>query len=278
MKLFLACLVGFLWLFPVPGFTTPSSTSTPDGMALISEGVFVMGSHKSLLELDPGDLFNTDRHALGPENPAHQVRLDSFFIDKHEVTNADFMKYTKSTQARKPRFLDDPDFNNPRQPVVGISWKEAQAYCKWKGGRLPTEAEWEKASRGKRSVIYPWGNEPPDSTKLNYDEKNRKTTPVGSYEAGKSDYGVYDLSGNAAEWVYDWHLAEFYLFSSKANPLGPEKGQYKVIRGGNWRNNASDVDLTYRNATVPSVRSSTVGFRCAQSTGATPPGAYPTLE
>jgi len=278
MKLFLACLVGFLWLFPVPGFTTPSSTSTPDGMALISEGVFVMGSHKSLLELDPGDLFNTDRHALGPENPAHQVRLDSFFIDKHEVTNADFMKYTKSTQARKPRFWDDPDFNNPRQPVVGISWKEAQAYCKWRDGRLPTEAEWEKASRGKRSVIYPWGNEPPDSTKLNYDEKNRKTTPVGSYEAGKSDYGVYDLSGNAAEWVYDWHLAEFYLFSSKANPLGPEKGQYKVIRGGNWRNSARDVDLTYRNATVPSVRNKTVGFRCAQSAGATPPGAYPTPE
>ena len=278
MKLFLACLVGFLWLSPVPGFTTLSATSTPDGMALISEGVFVMGSHKSLLELDPGDLFNTDRHALGPENPAHQVRLDSFFIDMYEVTNADFMKYTKSTQTRKPRFWDDPDFNNPRQPVVGISWKEAQAYCKWRDGRLPTEAEWEKASRGKRSVIYPWGNEPPDSTKLNYDEENRKTTSVGSYEAGKSDYGVYDLSGNVSEWVYDWHLAEFYLFSSKANPLGPEKGQYKVIRGGNWRNNASDVNLTYRNATVPSVRNRTVGFRCAQSAGATPPGAYPTPE
>ncbi|MZG30373.1 MAG: formylglycine-generating enzyme family protein, partial [Nitrospinae bacterium] len=142
---------------------------------------------------------------------------------------------------------------------------EAVAYCKWSGKRLPTEAEWEKAGRGKRPIKYPWGDSPPDSEKLNYNEEKMHTTPVGSYENGKSDYGVYDLSGNAAEWVHDWHFPEYYLFSPKENPPGPEKGQYKVIRGGNWRNTAEYVDLTYRNATTPRIRNTGVGFRCAKS-------------
>ena len=86
---------------------------------------------------------------------------------------------------------------------------------------------------------------------------------MGYFEAGKSDYGVYDLSGNLSEWVQDWHYPEYYLFSPKENPQGPGKGQYKVIRGGNWKNNAEDVRLTYRNATVPKARSNTLGFRCA---------------
>ncbi|KMP11080.1 hypothetical protein UZ36_05575 [Candidatus Nitromaritima sp. SCGC AAA799-C22] len=266
-------LAGFLWLFPVAAL---ADTPAPEGMVLIPGGVYIMGSQKSLLELNPVDLFNTDRHALGPENPAHRVEVDSFHIDIYEVTHGKYMEYVKATNAKKPRYWDDPDFNGPNQPVVGVSWKEAQAYCRWRGGRLPTEAEWEKASRGKRPIIYPWGNEPPDSKKLNFNEDIKKTTPVGSYEEGKSDYGVYDLSGNVAEWVHDWHLAEFYLFSSKANPLGPDKGQYKIIRGGNWRNISQDVDMIYRNATVPSVRNKTVGFRCVQSAGPTPPREYPT--
>ena len=149
--------------------------------------------------------------------------------------------------------------------MVGVSWKEAVAYCKWSGKRLPTEAEWEKAGRGKRPINYPWGDSLPDSEKLNYNEEKMKTTPVGSYEKGKSDYGVYDLSGNVSEWVHDWHYPEYYLFSPKENPQGPEKGQYKIIRGGNWRNKGNDVDLTYRNATTPNMRNDTVGFRCAKN-------------
>jgi len=271
MRSFVTLLIGLFWFLSVLGYTR----ALPEGMVLIPGGVYIMGSHKSLIELDPVDLFNTDRHALGPENPAHNVEIDPYFIDIFEVTHGAYMGFVKATNAKKPRFWDDPNFNKNNQPVVGISWKEAQSYCKWKGGRLPTEAEWEKASRGKRSVSYPWGNEMPDSTKLNFNEELQKTAPIGSYESGKSDYGIHDLSGNVAEWTYDWHLAEFYVFSSKKNPVGPEKGHYKVIRGGNWRNNLESINMTYRNATVPSIRSNSLGFRCAQSTGLTPPDKYP---
>ncbi len=236
-------------------------------MVLIPAGPFIMGSRQSLVELNPVDLLNTDRHALGPEDPAHETILDDYYIDRFEVTNGDYMKFVEASGAAKPRTHDNPDFNDPRQPVAGVNWKEANAYCEWRGKRLPSEAEWEKAGRGKRPVKYPWGNEAPESSRLNYNEELNKTTPVGSYEAGKSDYGVHDLSGNVAEWTNDWHLPEYYLFSPKENPPGPEKGQYKVLRGGNWRNNADDVRLTYRNATIPSLRNLGVGFRCAKNAG-----------
>ena len=233
------------------------------GMVLIPEGAFEMGSRLSLSELDPISIFQADRHMLGPEDPAHEVILDAFYVDLYEVTNAKFKKYIEATHSKNPpRYWDDNDFNHSLQPVVGITWKEARAYCQWKNKRLPTEAEWEKAARGKRPVRFPWGNEPPDKTRANFDNHVRKTAPVGSYPKGKSDYGVFDMSGNVSEWVKDWHYPEYYLFSPKENPPGPEKGHYKIIRGGNWKNKLEDIRLTYRNATVPKARSKTVGFRC----------------
>lgn len=259
MKQILSILLS-LCMVP-PCFAAPSS----EEMVLIPAGKFQMGSQKSLLELKPHDLFNTDRHTLGPENPAHEVYLDAFYIDIYEVTHKKYRKYVDATGAKNPRSWENPEFNGDQQPVVGVSWKEAVAYCEWSEKRLPTEAEWEKAGRGKRSVKYPWGDSPPDSEKLNYNEEKMKTTPVGSYEKGQSDYGIYDLSGNASEWVHDWHYPEYYLFSPKENPQGPENGQYKIIRGGNWRNNADDVDLIYRNATTPILKSNGVGFRCAKN-------------
>jgi formylglycine-generating enzyme required for sulfatase activity len=246
---------------------TPQKETVPppySAMVLIPQGSFEMGSRKSLRELDPVAIFQADRHMLGPEDPAHEVILDPYYIDLHEVTNADYKKYMEGTGSKSaPRYWDDSNFNQPNQPVVGVAWKEAQAFCHWNNKRLPTEAEWEKAARGKRPIKYPWGDEEPDKTRLNFNRHIDKTTPVGTYPTGKSDFGVFDLSGNVAEWVGDWHFPEYYLFSPKENPPGPEKGHYKIIRGGNWKNNAEDVRLTYRNATVPNARSKTVGFRCA---------------
>jgi len=199
------------------------------------------------------------------EYPGKLVSLDNYWIDIYEVTNVKYKKYVDETKAKKPLGWESPKFKGDQQPVVGISWKEAMAYCKWSGKRLPTEAEWEKASRGKRPVKYPWGDSLPNSEKLNFNEEKKRTVSVGYYEKGKSDYGIYDLSGNVSEWVQDWHFPEYYLFSPKENPKGPEKGQYKIIRGGNWRNTAEYVDLTYRNATTPRMRNTGIGFRCAKS-------------
>lgn len=254
------CLVIFLIL------PTAAYSGAPDKMVLIPGGDYEMGSKKSLMEvqMDPLDILNPDRHRLGPEDPAHTVFIDPFYIDIYEVTNADYKKYLDAANYEKPDFWDNPDFNDPKQPVVGVSWKDAVNYCAWMKKRLPTEAEWEKASRGTRPIEFPWGNEPPDGKKLNFNEENKKTLPVGSFEAGKSDYGVYDLAGNAAEWVNDYHWALYYLFSGKTNPKGAKSGPYKVVRGGHWRSVASDVRMTYRNASAPTVKRETIGFRCAK--------------
>ena len=112
--------------------TLPAYGTRPEliGMVLIQKGPFQMGSKKSMLELKPHDLFNTDRHTLGPENPAHEVNLDSFYIDIYEVTNAAYAKFIKETGSNTPKGWNNPDFNNPQQPVVGINWKEAVRFCK----------------------------------------------------------------------------------------------------------------------------------------------------
>lgn len=232
-------------------------------MALIPAGEYMMGDLKSKAELNPWDALAIDRHMLGPEDPAHEIYVDAFYIDIYEATNADYEEYVKATGATKPEFWDDKNFNDPRQPVVGVSWKEASSFCAWKNKRLPTEAEWEKAGRGKRAVKYPWGDDPPAGGKLNYNEETGKPLPVGSFEAGKSDYGLYDMSGNVSEWVFDWHSPIFYLFSPQKNPKGANTGQYKVTRGGNWRNPKNDVTLTYRGASAPYIRTQAIGFRCA---------------
>ena len=240
--------------------------SSHDGMVLIPQGAFEMGSQRSLRELNPVSIFQADRHMLGPEDPAHEVILDTYYIDLYEVSNADYKKYIEATGSKTmPRYWDDSNFNNRINRWWGSPGKRhglsasgtINACLRKRNGKRP------RAANVRPNI--PWGNEAPDKTRLNFNSQVGKTTPVGSYPTGKSDYGVFNLSGNVAEWVRDWHFPEYYLFSPKENPPGPEKGHYKIIRGGNWKNNAEDVRLTYRNATVPKARSKTIGFRCAAS-------------
>ena len=223
-------------------------------MRLVPSGEFMMGS-------DNGDL---------DEKPVHPVYLNAFYIDKYEVTNA-LYKYcvdageckppTATSSNSRPGYYDNPEFDN--YPVINVEWNMAATYCKWRGLRLPTEAEWEKAACGTDGCTYPWG-ESIDKTYANYDQNLGDTTAVGSYENGNSIYGVYDMAGNVWEWTADWYQDNYYstLGVKTVNPQGPQNGEVHVLRGGSWYSGANDVRSANR-WSDPSYTGNHVGFRCA---------------
>lgn len=168
-----------------------------DGMEMVyfPAGTFTMG-------LDGGRF---------DEEPQHEVYLDAFWIDRTKVTNATyktFMQAGKCTTPAHEKYYPYEEYSN--YPVVYVSWEQANKYCTWAGRRLPTEAEWEKAARGTDGRLYPWGDEAPNSTLLNFARKNGDIMPVGSFLEGVSPYGALDMAGNAWEWVADWYAAHYY--------------------------------------------------------------------
>jgi sulfatase modifying factor 1 len=198
------------------------------------------------------------------EQPVHTVSLDAFWIYKTEVTNRMYRACVESGGCVLPAFTDF--FNDGpflEHPVVYVSWYAASDYCSWAGGRLPTEAEWEKAARGDDDRMFPWGDDAADCPHANLDGCSPEMTmPVGSLAAGASPYGVLDLSGNAAEWVADWYDQKYYLLSPAENPQGPGNGELKVIRGGSWKNPGVGLRVTNRGANYPEIFSTGIGFRC----------------
>jgi formylglycine-generating enzyme required for sulfatase activity len=221
-----------------------------DGAEMVSvpAGEFWMGS-------DDGD---------ADEKPRRRVYLDAFRIDKYEVTNALYRRFIDATGRATPQYWNDSKWNEAQQPVVGVSWNDAQAYCSWAGKRLPTEAEWEKAARGTDGRKYPWG-EQWDASRANSDEsKIGKTVAVGSYSSGVSPYGAHDLAGNVWEWVADWFDANYYSRAPGRNPKGPGSGERRVLRGGSWFNLPGGLRASGRSLNDPSNRDYRIGFRCAQ--------------
>ncbi|MDH4080878.1 MAG: SUMF1/EgtB/PvdO family nonheme iron enzyme [Nitrospira sp.] len=197
-------------------------------MVLIPAGEFMMGSR------------DNDESAQNDERPAHPVYLDAFSIDQYEVTTSRYAKFFQATNRAAPHYWSEQVLKrHGNKPVVGVDWNDATAYCAWTGKRLPTEAEWEKAARGTDQRVYPWGNASPSEQRANFshccDFKDYGAlTDVGSYEAGKSPYGAYDMAGNVWEWVADWYDESYYGKSPDRNPKGPSAGQYRVLRGGSW--------------------------------------------
>jgi formylglycine-generating enzyme required for sulfatase activity len=159
-------------------------------------------------------------------------------------------------------------------PVINISWYQAYDYCQWRGGHLPTEAQWEKAAgwdeaNGKHR-LFPWDSEVKDSSYLNFGSEIGDPVAVSTYKKGMSAYGLYEMAGNVAEWVNDWYQDNFYELSPRENPVGPAEGQFKVTRGGSYDDPGAQLTTTFRNAVGPATTADTIGFRCAWTTTGDP--------
>ncbi len=225
-----------------------AKNKVPEGMVFIPAGEFTMSSNDSA------------------DGPAHIVFLDAYYIDRYEVTNAEYGDFMKATGHKAPKHSSDSKYNQADHPVVGVSWHDAVAYAKWKGKRLPTEAEWEKAARGTDRRKYAWGDEW-DAGKCNAEGTNdgyEHTAPVGCYSDGESPYGCYDMAGNVWEWCADWYGREYFETGNRRNPKGPAKGRSRALRGGSWRSDGKGVLCVSVKGMAPSFRHDSFGFRCAK--------------
>jgi formylglycine-generating enzyme required for sulfatase activity len=226
----------------------PRSIKADDGaeMVLVPAGEFTMGSDE-----------------YDDEKPIHRVYLDAFYIDTYETTNALYERFARATGRPLPRYWRDATANAPSQPVTGVTWDDADAYCTWAGKRLPTEAEWEKAARGTDSRTYPWGQHW-DARRANSDHGAGKAAAVGSYVDGASPYGAHDMAGNVWEWVADSYAEDYYRRSPSRNPPGPEPSTVRVARGGSWSSVPVLLRTANRFSTRSDVRTLYIGFRCAK--------------
>lgn len=210
------------------------------------------------------------------ERPVHEVILHSFWIDRTEVTNSQFVTCTNARACERPNYLFDQTESFTRSwyrgsseykdyPVVQVDWNDAYDYCEWVGGRLPTEAEWEYAARGPESSTYPWGDDPPTCRILNFANCIGDTSEVGSYPNGASWVGAVDMAGNVLEWVNDWYDSVYYSRSPQENPSGRATGDERVVRGDSWSNFfPADARSANRLSFDPNSRNYIIGFRCVQ--------------
>jgi eukaryotic-like serine/threonine-protein kinase len=265
---------------PLPAPTLPPTpspepfiTDTGARMVFMPSGLFRMGT-------DEGE---------ADERPSHLVRMDPFFIDETEVTNGQYAQCVaagicnapvRSVATYHPAYYGDPAYDD--YPVIFVSWYDADTFCDWRGGRLPSEAEWEMAAGFDpvQAIVlrYPWGDAF-DGLKVNFcdagctrdvrdssvDDGHRDTAPVGSYPNGRSPIGAYDMAGNVMEWVSDWYDPHTYDSSTDTNPLGPAEGEFKTIRGGSWLSAVDELSVVTRSSFDPSVARANLGFRCAMT-------------
>lgn len=200
------------------------------------------------------------------ERPVHRVWVDAFAMAATQVTVREYKRFLNEMRATPPPFLADPNFANPEQPVVGVSWFEAQAYCEWlsrrseRRYRLPTEAEWERAARGGfEQAQYPWGDEPPQS-RLDY-AKRWQHGPEPVRTSIPNAYGLYEMCENVHEWCSDWFAPDYYKASPERNPQGPATGQRRASRGGSWRHHIKISRCATRSSIPPEFQYADYGFR-----------------
>lgn len=199
------------------------------------------------------------------DGPRHSVTLDAFWMNRTPVTNAMYALCVKAggcdgaiRKAINPHYYDSAYANHP---VVYVTWYNAQKYCKWVGGTLPTEAQWERAASDDGHRTYPWGGRFPNPNLANVNNFYKTTTKVGSHPGGASPFGVQDMGGDVREWVSDWYSPS-YKRDSTVNPTGPAKGHLKVLRGASWHDPAVFSRVVSRLAHFPGSAGDNRGFRC----------------
>ena len=202
------------------------------------------------------------------ERPVHTVFVDSFYLAAKQVANAEYAVFLEETSALPPPFWNDPNFNHPQQPVVGVSWFEAARYSEWlsaKSGRryrLPFEAEWEWAARGGvEGKLFPWGDDPPQTLPGYASRWKTGPEPVGRH--GANAFGLFDICENVHEWCGDWFSPDYYAVSPERNPRGPETGQRRASRGGSWRHHIKVSRCAARSSIPPEFQYADYGFRVA---------------
>jgi len=230
-------------------------------MVLIPAGEFMMGCNEAV-----------DNQCENDEKPYHKVSLNAYYMDKHDVTVAEYRECVQAGGCKEPgtwKYCNWQKTDRGSHPINCVDWNQATAYCQWAGKRLPTEAEWEKAARGTDGRKYPWGN---DTASCQYavmteggDGCGRNATwPVCSKPQGNSPYGLCDMAGNVWEWVSDWYGEDYYSESPANNPNGPSSGRSRVLRGGSWSLNPQYLRASDRIGLAPLNRFSYGGFRCVR--------------
>jgi len=270
-----------------PSTAIPPSTETPtpapgstrvrpaDGrmMVYVPEGNFSMGQASVQALAECRNFFNDCQASwFTDEQPPHNVSLQAYWIDRTEVSNFAYAKCVEAGACQPPASSSShthtsyyPNSQYADYPVINVDWDRARSYCQWVGGRLPTEAEWEKAARGTDGRTYPWGNSLPACSLAAFGEPDYcadDASPVDSYPSGASPYGALNLAGNVSEWVNDWYGDAFYAQLLQANPAGPDSGQERVIRGGAWNLNPNFIRTTNRDHQSPDTSNDYIGFRC----------------
>jgi formylglycine-generating enzyme required for sulfatase activity len=246
----------------MPAAATPPDAASRQRRTFLPAGAEMIWAPPTTFEMGA---VRGDGSGFGDEQPRHPATLSrGFWIGVTEVTFGHYRRFAEATGAPMPAV---PNWADDTHPVVEVSWEQAAAYCRWAGGRLPSEAEWECAARGGVA-----GRRYPGGAEISHDEANidgtggrdrwPKSAPVASFPP--NDFGLADIVGNASEWVADWYEERYYAVSPALDPTGPLEGKTRVIRGGNWGSDPGRLRISYRFSLDPGDAQVTLGFRCAR--------------